>query len=138
MCVLRILFCHFNVSFAATSYQQMSNTGEANRLMTEQLRNSGEERVMGSLDTQELSKDARELAALQRQRLEERAIQEGMEQKGTHEHGGDKPKKRMKVVRRKITKVSHAGAKASSFFSLALSTNFTFLDKARWNASCHF
>ena len=92
----------------------MSNTGEANRLMTEQLRNNGEERAIGALNTQELSKDAREFAALQRQREEERQISLGMEQKGRSALGADKPKKKMKVVRRKITKVSSAGAECRS------------------------
>lgn len=72
----------------------MANTGEANRLMKEQV---------GAHGSSELSKDAREFAALQRQREEERAMQEGL--KGSALGMGDKPKKKFKVVRRKIIKV---------------------------------
>lgn len=101
--------------FADMMEMEMSNTGEANRLMTEQLRNNGEERAIGALNTQELSKDAREFAALQRQREEERQISLGMEQKGRSALGADKPKKKMKVVRRKITKTRPDGTQLVTF-----------------------
>lgn len=79
--------------FGAMLEMDMLNAGEANRLMKEH----------GDHGTQGLSKDARELAALQRQREEERAMQEGLDQKSSG--GIDIPKKKFKVIRRKITKV---------------------------------
>lgn len=80
---------------------EMTNTGEANRLVSG-LRDKG----TGALDTQELSKDARDFAALQRQREEERAMQAGLDQKSAS-IVRDKQKKKYKVIRRKITKVCH-------------------------------
>lgn len=70
--------------------------------MNAQLRDSG---GVGGLGNQELSRDAREFAALQRQREEERAIQEGFDQKGSGSRMSMKPKKKFKVIRRKITTV---------------------------------
>ena len=78
---------------------EMTNTGEANRLVGG-LRDKG----TGALDTQELSKDARDFAALQRQREEDRAMQAGLDQKSAS-IVKDKQKKKYKVIRRKITKV---------------------------------
>lgn len=106
--------------FAAMMEMEMTSTGEANRLVAAQLRgdDDGDEhmRAIGrSLDTQELSKDARELAALQRQREEERAMQEGLDiKKGSAM--GLLPKKRGKCIRRRVTKVC---------FSLLLCCFFT-------------
>lgn len=78
---------------------EMTNTGEANRLV------SGlRDKSSGALDTQALSKDARDFAALQRQREEERAMQVGLDQKSDI-IVKDKSKKKYKVIRRKITKV---------------------------------
>lgn len=77
---------------------EMTNTGEANRLVND-LRGKGS----GTFD--ELNKDARDFAALQRQREEERSMQAGLVQKGASSIGKDKQKKKCKVIRRKITKV---------------------------------
>jgi len=94
---------------------EMSNTGEANRLMTAQLRDNDGTPMRGGLDSQELSKDAREFAALQRQREEERAMQEGFDQKGSASGMGMKPKKKFKVIRRKITKTRPDGTQIVTF-----------------------
>jgi hypothetical protein len=86
--------------FFAEMEMEMTNTGETNRLVSG-LRGKNS----GTLDTHELSKDAREFAALQRQREEERVIQEGIDKKsGTF--GIENPKSTFKVIRRKITKAS--------------------------------
>jgi len=81
---------------------EMANTGEANKLV------SG--LGGGGLNNQELSREAREFAALQRQREEERAMQEGLDHKSSALGTGDGQKKKLKVIRRKITKVCHVGA----------------------------
>jgi hypothetical protein len=90
--------------FAAMMEMEMTNTGEANRLVAAQLGECSMRKLGGSLETQELSKEARELAALQKQREEERAMQDGLEQKVNSDRS-DKPKKYHKVIRRKIIKV---------------------------------
>jgi hypothetical protein len=84
--------------FFAEMEMEMTNTGETNRLVSG-LRGKD----AGALDTQELSKDAKEFAALQRQREEERVIREGLDK---NTHGQEKPKSTFKVIRRKITKAS--------------------------------
>jgi hypothetical protein len=91
--------------FAAMMEMEMTSTGEANRLVATQLGDSSMRTIGGGLDTQELSKEARELAALQRQREEERAMQDGLEQK-VKANRPDKTKKYQKVIRRKVIKVS--------------------------------
>lgn len=94
--------------FAAMLEMDMTSTGDANRLLAAQLNESGDGsmRTIGrSLDTQELSKDAREFAALQRQREEERAMQDGLDKKSTL-GPDDTKRKKFKCIRRKITKVS--------------------------------
>ena len=93
--------------FFAEMEMEMTNTGEANRLVSGL--GGG-----GALDSQALSKDAREYAALQRAREEERAMQEGLS-KGTGFGMGDKPKKRAKVIRRKITKTHPDGTQTVTF-----------------------
>jgi hypothetical protein len=86
--------------FFAEMEMEMTNTGETNRLVSG-LRGTNS----GTLDSHELSKDAREFAALQRQREEERVMQEGIDRKsGTI--GIEKPKSTFKVIKRKITKAS--------------------------------
>lgn len=86
--------------FFAEMEMEMTNTGETNKLVSGLRGNDGV-----TLDSQELSKDAREFAALQRQREEERVIQEGLDKK-SNTLGIEKPKSAFKVIRRKITKAS--------------------------------
>ena len=86
--------------FFAEMEMEMTNTGETNRLVSGLRGKDG-----STLDSQELSKDAREFAALQRQREEERVIQEGLDKKSST-IGIEKPKSAFKVIRRKITKAS--------------------------------
>lgn len=91
-----------NDDFMTEIEMEMTNTGEANRLVSG-LRGLGN----GTLDTRELNKDARDFAALQRQREEERAIQAGLDQRNASSIGKDKQNKKSKVIRRKVTKVCH-------------------------------
>lgn len=93
--------------FFAEMEMEMTNTGETNRLVSGFRGTCG-----GGLDSQELNKDAREFAALQRQREEERVISEGLNKKsiplGIEKH-------KFKVVRRKITKAHADGTHTISF-----------------------
>lgn len=92
--------------FAAMMEMEMTSTGEANRLLSAQLGDSSRMRNLGgSIEAQELSKEARELATFQRQREEERAMQSGLEQK-VKGIQSDKKSKYQKVIRRKVIKVS--------------------------------
>ena len=86
--------------FLAEIEMEMATTGETNRLVSGLRDNGG-----SALDSQELNKDAREFAALQRQREEERNISEGIDKKSSA-LGVERSK--FKVVRRKITKASNA------------------------------
>ena len=101
--------------FLAEMEVEMSNTGEANRLMTAQLRENNK------LDARELNRDARDFAALQRQREEERAMM--LEQQGFDRSGGGSgaagSKKRLKVIRRKITKVRCCVKSHKQYFVLS-------------------
>ena len=96
--------------FFAEMEMEMTNTGEANRLVSGLEGSDG-----GAFGSQELSKDAREFAALQRQREEERAMQEGLDGKSSTLGMGDKPKKRFKVIRRKVTKTRPDGTQTVTF-----------------------
>lgn len=98
--------------FFAEMELEMATTGEANRLVSGLRDNGG-----GALDSQELNKDAREFAALQRQREEERNITEGVDKKSSA-LGVERPK--FKVVRRKITK-------ASNLFSFFVVSRYFFI-----------
>jgi len=95
--------------FFAEMEMEMTNTNEANRLVSGLRADGGGK----GLDAQALSKDAREFAALQRQREEERAMQNDLDHKlgGT----GHMPKKKSKVIRRKITKTRPDGVQTVSF-----------------------
>lgn len=96
--------------FFAEMEMEMTNTGEANRLVSGLRRDGGGK----DLDSQALSKDAREFAALQRQREEEKAMQEGLSQK-TGFGMGTMPKKKTKVIRRKITRTLPDGTQSVTF-----------------------
>lgn len=84
--------------FFAEMEMEMATTGETNRLVSGLRDNGG-----GALDSQEMNKDARDFAALQRLREEERNISEGVDKKSSA-HGVERPK--FKVVRRKIMRAS--------------------------------
>ncbi|KAL7553169.1 hypothetical protein ACHAWF_016414, partial [Thalassiosira exigua] len=101
--------------FLAEMEMDMTNTGEANRLLREGDHNRGGAGGLGALDAQGMSRDARELAALQRQREEERAMILDHMGGGPAPLGGDKPKKKFKVVRRKITKTRPDGTQTVTF-----------------------
>lgn len=90
--------------FAAEMEMEMTSTGEANRLVAEQLGHSSMRKIGGTLDAQELGKEARELAALQRQREEERQMRDGLDQRLKLDRS-DKSKKYHKVIRRKVIRV---------------------------------
>lgn len=97
--------------FAAMMEMEMSSTGDANRLVAAQL---GESSMRGGINA-ELSKEARELAALQRQREEERAMQIGLERTVKGEHSDKKSKKHHKVIRRKVTRTNPDGSQTITF-----------------------
>jgi hypothetical protein len=92
--------------FAAMMEMEMTSTGEANRLVAAQLGDTSMRSLGGGINAQELSKEARELATLQRQREEERAMQSGLEPKAKGDFSDKKTKKNQKVIRRKVIKVS--------------------------------
>ena len=114
--------------FAATFEEEMMDTSETNQLVAAHARGNGEgggkrEAGLGKLraaaQDQDLTKDARELAALKRQREEERAAREGL-------MAGTKPDARpempmtdvatnRKVIRKKITKTFPDGRQQTTF-----------------------
>lgn len=106
-----------DADFAAMMEMEMENTGNANRMVADHFRSDvgvlGIRSIGQSLDTEGLSQEARELAAFQRQREEERAIQEGL---GQVAPGGDpKAKKKYKCIRRKVTKTNPDGTQVVTF-----------------------
>lgn len=119
---------------------EMTNTGEANRLMSG-LRGKGS----NTIGTQDLNKDARDFAALQRQREEERAMQAGLDQKSASVGQDIQKKSKYKVIRRKITKVCHricvtAGVVTADEIKIHLISYIgvcCVLDKPRRNSDCY-
>merc|ERR1712151_1303807 len=114
---------------AAALEEDMLNVRQTNQLVSDHVAASNPNNridVSGS-NTQDLSKDARELAALMRQREEERAAQEGLLAKGTGSAGiyvnkgscdaslGGASVIRRKVIRRRITKTFPDGTQTTTF-----------------------
>ncbi len=98
-----------DADFAALLEMDMDNTGNVNRMVAD-IGGYGGVSGMGS---DQLSQEARELAAFQKQREEERLIQEGL---GQSVPGGDlKTKKKFKVIRRKVTKTNPDGTQVVTF-----------------------
>merc|ERR1712210_231872 len=80
---------------------EMQNTGEANRLAVE----------LGQVNPG--MQDARDFALYQKQRDEERAMQDGLGKMSAP--GGNLPGKKFKVIRRKVTKTKPDGSQIITF-----------------------
>eukprot|EP00978_Attheya_sp_CCMP212_P011558 scaffold28550_cov41-Attheya_sp.AAC.1 len=115
--------------FAAEFEEDMLDVHQTNQIVAAHVRGDGGgedgesaggaalSRQMGG-DTQDLSKDARELAALKRQREEERAAQEGLLSKPGAQTNTNINKQSMigrKVIRRRITKIHQDGTQTTTF-----------------------
>lgn len=114
---------------AAAFEEDLMDVKETSELVTAQIRGTGDEtafRAMGGRakeDRQDLSKDARELAALKRQRQEEREAQGliGNSEKGE----ASVPQRSLagrKVIRRRITKTHPDGSQTTTFKFIVLPT----------------
>jgi hypothetical protein len=113
--------------FAAEMEEEMMDRPEANQLVAAQARDSGgigADASLGQLrnaaQDQDLSKDARELAALKRQREEERAAREGLSsltpsKKPVVQHS----LVNRKIVRKRITKTHPDGRQTTTFKFIA-------------------
>lgn len=107
--------------FLNSMEMELANAGETNKLLNDQLNGDDDEgnhmRSLGrTFDTQDMSKDARELAALQRSREEERAIQEGFGSKKSDANRLLKKKfKGQKCIRRRVTRTHPDGTQVVTF-----------------------
>ena len=110
---------------AAAFEEDLMDVKETSELVTAQIRGAGDDtafRAMGGRtkeDRQDLSKDARELAALKRQRQEEREAQGLM---GSTENASV-PQRSLagrKVIRRRITKTHPDGSQTTTFKFIVL------------------
>mmetsp|Transcript_2519 Transcript_2519/g.3637 ORF Transcript_2519/g.3637 Transcript_2519/m.3637 type:complete len:594 (+) Transcript_2519:174-1955(+) len=114
--------------FAATFEEDLMDQKTTNELLAAQVRGSGEgdnDFGPGGLrrprreDTLELSKDARDFAALQRQREEERAAQEGLQSgsnvKQNSGYANTPYKSGRKCIRRRVTKTLSDGTQTTTF-----------------------
>lgn len=105
--------------FATELENEMMDTTETNQLVADRTATVEGEASRGQLraaiQDKELTKDARELAALKRQREEERAAQGGLE---TSMHGMDssnRPAANRKVIRKKIVSTAPDGKQVTTF-----------------------
>lgn len=108
--------------FAADLEEGMIDVMEANQLVVGQ---TGGEASLGDLRTAiqdaDLSKDARELAALKRQREQERIAQEGMSSLAPPERAPlDIAKSNRKIIRKRITKTYPDGRQTITFKFIVL------------------
>jgi hypothetical protein len=111
--------------FAAEMEEEMMDRPEANQLVAAQARDSGgigADASLGQLrnaaQDQDLSKDARELAALKRQREEERAAREGLSSLTPSKKPTNIAQHSLvnrKIVRKKITKTHPDGRQTTTF-----------------------
>ncbi len=109
--------------FAAAMEEEMMDRPEANMLVAAQARESGGAGADGNLgqlrnatQDQDLSKDARELAALKRQREEERLAREGLFSSAPSEQPMRKlPLINRKIIRKRITKTHPDGRQVTTF-----------------------
>jgi hypothetical protein len=102
--------------FAAEMEEEMMDRSETNQLVAAQ---AGGDASLGQLrnaaQDKDLSKDARELAALKRQREEERAANAGLSTLGPAETFNTNLNLNRKVVRKKITKTYPDGRQTTTF-----------------------
>jgi transcription initiation factor TFIID subunit 1 len=108
--------------FAAAMEAEMMDRSEANMLVAAQARDAGGaggDAPLGQLrnaaQDKDLSKDARELAALKRQREEERQTREGLASLAPKDHGRQIPLLNRKIIRKKIIKTHPDGRQTISF-----------------------
>lgn len=108
--------------FAAAMEEEMMDRSEANMLVAAQAREAGGtvgETALGQLHNatqdQDLSKDARELAALKRQREEERLARAGLSSLPPAEQGRQMPILNRKIIRKKILKTHPDGRQTITF-----------------------
>ena len=109
--------------FAAAMEEEMMDRPEANMLVAAQTRDSGGSGLDGNLgqlrnatQDQDLTKDARELAALKRQREEERLAREGLFAMAPSDQASRKlPLINRKIIRKKITKTHPDGRQVITF-----------------------
>ncbi|GAX18391.1 transcription initiation factor TFIID subunit 1 [Fistulifera solaris] len=104
---------------AAELEDEMMDRSETNQLLAAQTRGSDDSRDLGQLraaaQDQDLTKDARELAALKRQREEERAAGDGMQARPSNDATGGTLGIGRKVIRKKITKTHPDGKQTVTF-----------------------
>jgi len=103
---------------AAALEDEMMDRSEANQLVAAHAGGTSKEGTLGSLraatQDQDLTKDARELAALKRQREEERAAQEGLQaMRPSADAYASGPKR--KVIRKRITRTHPDGRQTVTF-----------------------
>ena len=103
--------------FAADLEEEMMDQTEANQLVAGQ---TGGEASLGQLRSatqdQALSNDARDLAALKRQREEERVAQEGLSSRTPAERSAVAvPQLNRKIIRKRITKTHPDGRQTTTF-----------------------
>lgn len=108
--------------FAAALEEDMMDRSEVNQLVAGQ---TGGEASLGDLRTAtqdaDLSKDARELASLKRQREQERIAQEGMSSLAAPEKASmDIPKTNRKIIRKRVTKTYPDGRQTTTFKFIVL------------------
>ena len=109
--------------FAAAMEEEMMDRPETNMLVAAQAREAGGGGGDGSLGNlrnaaqdKDLSKDARELAALKRQREEERTAREGLSSLAPSEQTGrNMPLINRKIIRKRITKTHPDGRVVTTF-----------------------
>ena len=112
--------------FAAAFEEELMDVQQTNILVTEQIRgDDGAVRALGGQareDRQDLSKEARDLAALKRQRQDERAAQQTLGGGGLGRDSRGVPTAGRKVIRRRITKTQPDGTTTTTFKFIVLPT----------------
>ena len=108
-------------ALAAALEDEMMDRSEANQLVAEHARvgtegTGGLGQLRAATQDQDLTKDARELAALKREREEQRAAKEGMESlRAKDEDAAGATGTGRKVIRRRITKTHPDGTQTTTF-----------------------
>jgi len=104
---------------AAELEEEMMDRSEANQLVAQHARGALDEGRLGQLRAatrdQEMNKDAAELAALKRQREEERAAQVGLHAVGEDVQTSASLAPNRKVIRKRITKTDPDGRQTTTF-----------------------
>jgi len=102
--------------FAADLEEEMMDRAEANQLVAGQTGDASLGQLRNATQDVDLSKDARELAALKRQREEERIAKEGLSALTPAERKAmEVPKINRKIIRKRITKTYPDGRQTTTF-----------------------